>query len=130
MKKTLLILIGIVLGGVVIVAVALLTMPLRFRLESESPSGKARVVGLRFQGSNPNALDGTLRLFVDCDEMGARQQTTVPWDRDLRIVWKNDPDPETFVVEKNGHPHLEFQIHASGIECIKGGEYLAADPYK
>ena len=128
MKKALLV--GLVLGGVVIVAVALLTRPLRFRLESQSPSGKARVVGLRFQGSNPNALDGTLRLFVYCDQTETRQQTTVPWGRDLKIVWKNDPDPETFVVEKNGRPNLEFQIHASGIECIKGGGYLAADPYK
>lgn len=128
MKKTLLI--GLVLGGFVIVAVALLMMPLRFRLESESLSGKARVVGLQFQGSNPNALDGTLRLFVYCDQMETRQQTTVPWGRDLKIVWKNDPAAETFVVEKNGCPNLEFQIQASGIECIKGGEYLAADPYK
>jgi hypothetical protein len=127
MKKTLPI--SLILGGVGIVAVAVLTIPLRFRLESESPSGKARVVGLQFQGSNPNALDGTLRLFVYYDQMEARQQTRVPWGRDLKIVWKKVPDPETFVVEKDGRPDLEFQIHASGIECIKGGEKLAGDPY-
>lgn len=128
MKRTLPI--GLVLGGVGIVAATLLTRPLRFRLESESPSGKARVVGLRFHGRNPNALDGTLRLFVYGEQTETRQQTTVPWGRDLEIVWKKVPDPETFVVERNGRPNLEFQIHASGIECIQGGEYLAADPYK
>lgn len=128
MKKTLLI--GLVVGGLVILVAGLLTMPTRFRLESESPSGKARVVGLRFQGSKPNALDGTLRLFVYGDQAEATQQTTLPWGRDLKLVWKEGPSPEAFVVEKNGHPNLEFQIHPTGIECIKGGEYLAADPYK
>jgi hypothetical protein len=128
MKKTLLI--GLVLGGVVIVIVALLSMPLRFRLVSTSPSGKARVVGLRFQGRKPNALDGTLRLSVYCNQTETKHQTTVLWGRDIKIVWKKDSEPETFVVEKNGYPNLEFQIHATGIECIKGREYLAADPYR
>ena len=113
-----------------ILAVGLLTRPLRFRLESTSPSGKARVVGLRFQGSKPNALDGTLRLLVYFDQTEARQQTTVPWGKDLNIVWRNSPDAETFAVEKHGQPNLEFQIRPSGIECVKGREYLAADPYK
>lgn len=95
-----------------------------------SPSGDARVVGLRFQGSNPNALDGTLRLFVYRDEVDMRQQTTIPWSRDLRITWKEGSGAEVFVVEEDGHPQLEFQIHPSGIECSKGREFLAADPYE
>jgi hypothetical protein len=128
MKKALLV--GLVVGGAVILAVALLSKPLRFRLESNSPSGTARVVGLRFQGTKPTALDGTLRLFVYRDQTEIKQQTKIPWDRDLKILWKKGSGPESFVVEKNDNPLLELQIHSSGIECIKGEEFLAADPYK
>lgn len=122
--------IGLVVGVGVLSAVVLDGLPGRFRLESMSPSGDARVVGLRFQGSSPNALDGTLRLFVYRDEMDTRQQTTIPWSRDLRITWKEGSGAEAFVVEQNGHPQLEFQIHPSGIECSRGRELLAADPYE
>lgn len=128
MKKALLV--GLVVGGGAILAIALLSKPLRFRLESNSPSGTARVVGLRFQGSKPTAMDGTLRLFVYSDQTELKQQTKIPWGRDLKISWTKGSGPEAFVVEKNGNPRLEFQIHSTGIECIKGEEFLAADPYK
>lgn len=128
MKK--LLLLGLILGGGAILAVLVLSVPIRFRLESDSPDGKARVVGLRFKGSKPHALDGTLRLFVFCDQLEARQQTRIPWGRDLKIAWKRGPKPEVFVVARNGHPQIEFQIRPSGIECIMGRELLAPDPYQ
>ena len=110
-------------------AVFLLKGPLRFQLHSKSPSGDARVVGLRFQGRESTVLDGKLRLFVYHDQMETRQQTMIPWSRDLRIVWRKGSVPEAFVVEEDGIPQLEFQLHPSGIECSKGREFLAADPY-
>jgi hypothetical protein len=128
MKKPLLL--GLIVGGGAILAGVMLSVPLRFTLESTSPSGNARVVGLRFQGSKPHVLDGTLRLFVYRDELETRQQTRIPWGRDLKIAWKRGSEPEAFVVERNGHPQMEFQIRQSGIECSMGRELLAPDPYK
>ena len=128
MKKPLLL--GLIVGGGAILAVVVLSGSPRFRLESNSPGGNARVVGLRFHGSKPHALDGTLRLFVYRDQLETSQQTRIPWGRDLKIAWRGGSEPEAFVVERNGHPQMEFQIRQSGIECSMGRELLAPDPYK
>jgi hypothetical protein len=126
MKK---LLVACLVVAAAIPAVFLLKGPLRFRLHSKSPSGDAWVMGLRFQGREAATLDGKLRLFVYHHQMETRRQTTIPWSRDLKIVWKKGSVPEAFVVEEDGIPQLEFQLHPSGIECSRGKEFLAADPY-
>lgn len=71
MKKALLIILLVLAGAVVIGAV--LVLPVRFRLESTSPSGDSQVRGLRFKGQSPHALDGMLRLFVSHDQSEMKQ---------------------------------------------------------
>ncbi len=127
MKKTLLI--GLSLGLVVTVALAVLGIPMRFNLQSTSPSG-TYVTGLRFQARKPHALDGTLRLFVYHDDTEIKQQTSIPWGRDLAIQWKANDHGEIFVVEKGSVSMAEFQVAGSELKCIKGEKYLAADPYR
>lgn len=87
-------------------------------------------MGLRFQGQKPQALDGTLRLFVSYDHTEIKKQTSIPWGRDLAIKWKASSSEDVFAVEKNGVSMIEFQIAGPDLKCIKGEAYLAADPYQ
>ena len=128
MKKGLLILLPILAIAVVIGAVLLL--PARFRLESGSPSGDSYVRGLRFKGQTPHAMDGTLRLFVSHKQSEMKQQTSIPWGRGLAIEWKESQNGDVFVVEKNGRDLVEFHIDGSALQCTKGTEHLAPDPYE
>jgi len=129
MKRALLIVVAVLVSA--IVAVFVLGFPGRFRLQSVSPSGNSHVVGLRFQGRNTHELDGTLRLFVvSHDQIESKQQTSIPWGRDLAIKWRESKQGEIFVVEKKGRAVIEFQIDSSQLTCTKGAENLADDPYK
>lgn len=128
MKKPLLILAPFLAVG--ICAVAVCSYPVRFRLESTSPSGNSHVRGLRFQGQNTHALDGTLRLFVSDDNSESKLQTSIPWGRDLAIKWKEINQNEAFVVEKKGRAMIELQINGSDLKCKMGAENLVDDPYK
>lgn len=115
---------------IAILGCAVLALPVRFRLESSSPSGNSQVRGLRFQGQSAHALNDTLRLFVSHNQTDSRQQTIIPWGRDLAIKWNEVEPVDTFVVEKDGRDLVEFQIAGSVLTCTKGVEYLAKDPYE
>jgi hypothetical protein len=128
MKKTRNIVLPLVLAGVCVVAV--LFLPARFRLQSESPSGDFFVWGLKFQGRNAHAQDGTLRLFVSNDQLEIKQQTSIPWGWGLAIKWKESEQGEVFVIKKNGRELIEFLILGSALQCTKGAAYLAPDPYQ
>jgi hypothetical protein len=128
MKKPLLILATLIAVG--IGAVVVWNDPVRFRLESTSPSGNSHVMGLRFQGQNTHALDGTLRLFVSGNKSESKLQTSIPWGRDLAIKWKESNQNEAFVVAKKGRAMIELQINGSELKCTKGTEHLVDDPYK
>lgn len=128
MKRTLIIVVPLLAAA--IVAVVVLSLPVRFRLQSVSPSGNSHVVGLQFKGQNTHALDGTLRLFVFHDQTESKQQTSIPWGRDLAIKWRESKQDEVFMVEKKGRTVIEFQINGSKLTCTKGTENLADDPYK
>ena len=128
MKKPLLILTPLLAVG--IGAVVVWSYPVRFRLESTSPSGNSHVMGLRFQGQNTHALDGTLRLFVSYDNSESKLQTSIPWGSDLAIKWKESNQNEAFVVEKKGRAMIEMHINGSDLKCTKGTENLVDDPYK
>ncbi|WP_035613925.1 hypothetical protein [Haloferula sp. BvORR071] len=132
MKKPLVIALAVVmLVAMVIGTVVLFCVPIRFRVEAWSPSGRTLAYGLCYEGSEAPALDGCLRLLVQQDEgMDARQQTSIPWERDLKIGWKTGHEEEVFVVEKGGRALMEFQLGSDGLKCIKGKELLADDPYR
>jgi len=74
-------------------------------------------------------LDGTLRLFVTHHQKETRQQTSIPWGRDLAIRWQESPPGEAFVVEKGGRALIGFKVVDSGLKCTLGAENLADDPY-
>jgi hypothetical protein len=122
----------IILSGLATAVVigAALQLPARFRLESASPSGGSYVRGLKFQGRDAHAMDGMLRLFVSHDHSEFKQQTSIPWGRNLAIEWNESRDGDVFVVEKDGHDLIEFHILGSAFQCTKGSEYLAPDPYE
>jgi len=128
MKRTLLIIFPIC--AVAIVATVMFVLPVRFRLESTSPSGNLHVRGLRFQGQNAHTLDGTLRLFVTDNKLEINQQTLIPWGSDLAIKWRDSKQGEVFAVEKKGRAVIEFQFIGDGLKCTNGAEYLTDDPYK
>jgi len=127
MKKALLIAAPILAVG--ILAFAIFLVPLRFKLQSTSPSGKARVIGLRFQGSEPHPLDGTLRVFASHEGTQRTQQTSTLWGRDLSIEWRDVERGERFAITKHGAALGEFNIVGTGLKCVRGEKYLAADPY-
>ena len=87
-------------------------------------------MGLRFQGQNTHALNGTLRLFVSYDNSESKLQTSIPWGSDLAIKWKESNQNEAFVVEKKGRAMIEMHINGSDLKCTKGTENLVDDPYK
>lgn len=58
-----------------------------------------------------------------------RQQTSIPWGRDLAIRWQESPPGEAFVVEKGGRALIGFKVVDSGLKCTLGAENLADDPY-
>lgn len=113
----------------IVITVAALPGFARFRLESKSPSGNSKVVGLRFQGQKPHPLDGTLRLFVTHHQKETRQQTSIPWEKDVAIRWQENSQGEAFVVEKSGRALIGFKVDDSGLKCTLGAENLADDPY-
>ncbi len=71
-----------------------------------------------------------LRLFVSHDQSEMKQQTSIPFGRDLAIEWKESPAGDAFVIEKDGRDLMEIHINGSVLECTKGAEYLAPDPYE
>ena len=106
-------------------AYALFFMPTRFRLESTSPSGSIVVRGLRFQGSQPHDLDGTLRLYIG----DYKQQTTIQWSDQLAIAWTTDTLVETFEVRESDEMLMRWRIEDGHVLCVEGESYLAPDPY-
>lgn len=128
MKRALLIALPIL--AITIGAVGIFLFPARLRLASTSPSGKSHVSGLRFQGQSANPLDGTLRLIVTHNQAQIKQQTILPWGRDLAIQWRTSNEDDIFTVEKEGCAVIELQIHGCELKCTKGNEYLADDPYE
>jgi len=125
----------VILGVLAVLAYALLSSLGRFRLESSSPSGEVGVLGLRFQGSKPHALDGTLRLFVwdvgDASRVWKTKiQTKIEWGRDLDIEWIATAPSETFAIKREGRNLMEFRIADENVTCIAGMELIASDPYK
>jgi hypothetical protein len=103
-----------------------LFVPIRFRLESTSPSGKVEVRGLRFQGRAPHDLDGTLRLYIG----DFKQQTTIEWTDKLSVSWDINAPSETFEVLQGDDLLMRWQVLDGHASCIKGEGYLTADPYK
>jgi len=128
MKKKLLIIAPLLVAGIVLFFIG--GLPIRFKLESTSPSGKSHVTGLRFEGKNTHALDGTLRLFVFVNKKESRLHTSIPFERDLAIKWKENSQNEAFAIEKKGHAIIEFEINGSDLKCTKGVENLVDDPFK
>lgn len=128
MKKSLLLVFAV--AATIILSAGLISFPTRFRLQSNSPSGRIQVEGLRYEGRNFHALDGTLRLFVSHDGSELKQQTSIPWGRDLKIRWEAGNGGEAFVVEKNRRALMKFEVRNSNLKCIKGEEFLAEDPYR
>ncbi len=119
--------------GVVALAAMIVFMPGRFRLESVSPDKHYRVIGLPFKGSEPHPLDGALRLSIyrDGSEL-KKQQTSLPFGRDLKIVWKQPPAPgiDVFKIEKDEVTLMTFQVLDQGLRCLGGSDYLEPDPDK
>ena len=125
----------VIVGAFLFLAYFLLFIPNRFKLESSSPSGEANVFGLAFRGSEPDSLDGTLRLFVrdEADMPGewkTKIQTNIEWGLDLAIIWKGTGLPETFAIKKSVEELMEFVITEDGVQCTSGQEFLAPEPYK
>ena len=110
---------------VFLLAYALFFMPTRFRLESTSPSGAIVVRGLRFQGTRPNDLDGTLRLYIG----DYKHQTTIPWSDHLAITWTTDTLVETFEVRERDDMLMRWRIEDGHVSCVEGECYLVSDPY-
>jgi hypothetical protein len=130
MKKILPMALTFVAIAVVAVVAAVAFGPsIRFRLQSTSPSGRLQVTGQQFKGQIPHALDGTLRLIVSNDRTDMKQQTSIPWNRNLAIKWVGNEETNTFVVTKNGSALIEFQVLDPDLRCVSGNEHLAADPY-
>lgn len=111
--------------AVLSLAYALFFMPTRFRLESISPSGAIVVRGLRFEGTQPNDLDGTLRLYIG----DYKRQTTIPWSDRLAITWTSDTLVEAFEVRERDSVLMLWRIEDGHVSCVEGNSYLASDPY-
>ena len=96
-----------------------------FKLQSQSPDGLRSVKGLHFKGVNRHPLDGDLRLYMN----GNVFQTTIPWDRELRIVW--DPaNTSTFTLFSGDKMLMVWSLQTATPECTAGSEYLTYDPHE
>jgi hypothetical protein len=128
MKKQLLTSIAVIV--IAILALAVLSVPINFHLQSLSPSGTTRVAGLEFQDASPHPLDGSLRLFVWQGEPPRPKQmvrqTSIPFSDDLSIGWRESGDggSETFVIYQKGREMMTFEIADTQLKCIHGEEYL------